>query len=248
MLVRFERRLVLSTAVAALAVLTAAAPLSAQQAVISGRITSDQGNPLGGASVGVANSDIGAIANESGNYTITIAPSAVRGQQIVLTARFIGYKPMSRTVTVTAGTQEVNFQLARDPLRLEEMIVTGVGEATPLRKTTFTVSRVDAEQLQEVPGASALVALQGKVSAVRLVPTSAQPGGEVAIRLRGATSISGRQDPLYIVDGVITQFGLADVAPEDVERVEVIKGAAASSLYGSNAANGVVQVFTKRGN
>ena len=246
MLVRLERCLTLGTAVA-LAVFTAATPLAAQQATISGRVTNEQGAPLGGASIGVANSDIGAIANESGNYTITIGAQAVRGQQMVLTARFIGYKPMSRTITVTAGSQEVNFQLARDPLRLEEMIVTGVGEATPLRKTTFTVSRVDAEQLQEVPGASALVALQGKVAAVRLVPTSAQPGGEVALRLRGATSISGRQDPLYIVDGVITQFGMADIAPEDIDRVEIIKGAAASSLYGSNAANGVVQVFTKRG-
>ena len=247
MLVRFAVRLVFSTVVAAFAVIAVAAPLAAQQATIQGRITNEQGAPLGGASVGVANSDIGAIANESGNYSISIGASAVRGQQIVLTARFIGYKPITRTVTVTAGTQEQNFQLARDPLRLEEVIVTGVGEATPLRKTTFTVARVDAEQLQEVPGASALVALQGKISSVRLVPTSSQPGGEVALRLRGATSISGRQDPLYIVDGVITQFGMADISPEDIERVEVIKGAAASSLYGSNAANGVVQVFTKRG-
>jgi TonB-linked SusC/RagA family outer membrane protein len=102
--------------------------------------------------------------------------------------------------------------------------------------------------MAEVPGASALVGIQGKVAAVRLVPTSGQPGGEVAVRLRGATSISSRQDPLFIVDGVITQLGLADIASDDIERVEIIKGAAASSLYGSNAANGVVQIFTKRGN
>src|SRR6185503_17590206 len=160
---------------------------------------------------------------------------------------FIGYKPATRTITLRSGSQEVNFQLDRDPFRLEEVVVTGTAEATELRKTTFTIGRVGEEQLQEVPGASALVAVQGKISAVRLVPTSAQPGGEVSLRLRGATSIGGRQDPLIIVDGVITQFGLSDMAPEDIERVEVIKGAAASSLYGSNAANGVVQVFTKRG-
>lgn len=221
-----------------------AGPLAAQQATVTGRVTSDRGDPLGGANVTVANSDARAVAAENGAYTLTI--TGMTGQA-TLTARFIGYKPASRTITVTAGSQEVNFQLERDPFRLEEVIVTGTAEATELRKTTFTVGRVTEEQLQEVPGASALVAIQGKIAAVRLVPTSAQPGGEVSLRLRGATSISGRQDPLFIVDGIITQFGLSDIAPEDIERVEVIKGAAASSLYGSNAANGVVQVFTKRG-
>ena len=148
---------------------------------------------------------------------------------------------------LTPGRQELNFELESDPLLLEELVVTGVGEATAAKKLTFTVGRVSEEQLQEVPGTSALVAIQGKVAGARLVPTSSQPGGEVAVRLRGATSIGGRQDPLFIVDGVITPFGLADMAPEDVERVEIVKGAAASSLYGSNAANGVVQIFTHRG-
>jgi len=223
-----------------------AGPLAAQQAVLTGRVTSDRGDPLGGANVSVANSDSRGIASESGSYTLTLTGAAARGSAVV-TARFIGYKPLTRTVTLRDGSQEVNFQLERDPFRLEEVIVTGTAEATELRKTTFTVGRVSEEQLQEVPGASALVAIQGKIAAVRLVPTSAQPGGEVALRLRGATSIGGRQDPLFLVDGVITQFGLSDISPEDIERVEVIKGAAASSLYGSNAANGVVQVFTKRG-
>ena len=225
-----------------------ASALPAQEsAVITGRVTTDLGDPLGGASVVVASTNLGAVTAANGSYTITIAADAVRGQQMVLTARFIGRKPVTRTVTITAGTQEQNFQLAPDPLRLEEVVVTGVGEATARKKLTFATGSVDREQLQDVPGGSALVALQGKVAAVRLVPTSSQPGGEVSLRLRGATSISGRQDPLYIVDGVITPFGLADLAPEDVERIEVIKGAAASSLYGSNAANGVVQVFTDRG-
>lgn len=223
-------------------------PLAAQQGVvITGRVTTEQGDPLGGASVVVGNTNLGAVTAANGTYTITIGADAARGQEVVLTARYIGRKPVSRTVTLSPGSQEQNFQLASDPLRLDEVVVTGVGEATARKKLAFAVGSVSDSQLQEVPGSSALVALQGKVAAVRLVPTSAQPGGEVAIRLRGATSIGGRQDPLIIVDGVITPFGLADASAEDVERVEVIKGAAASSLYGSNAANGVVQVFTKRG-
>ena len=225
-----------------------ASPLPAQEgAVITGRVTAQGGAALGGASVVVANTNLGAVTSANGTFTIAIAADGVRGQEVVLTARFIGYRPVSRTVTISTGSQEQNFELLPDPLRLEEVIVTGVGEATALRKLPFAVGRVTNDQLQEVPGSSALVALQGKVAAVRLVPTSSQPGGEVSLRLRGATSIGGRQDPLVIVDGIITPFGLADIAPEDVERVEVVKGAAASSLYGSNAANGVVQVFTDRG-
>lgn len=239
--------LLVSSVVAALVFLTGR-PLAAQQgAVITGRVTTEQGDPLGGASVVVGQTNLGAVTAANGTYTISIGADGAHGQEVVLTARYIGRKPVSRTITLTVGSQEQNFQLATDPLRLEEVVVTGVGEATARKNLPFTVGGADKEQLQAVPGASALEALQGKVAAVRLVPTSAQPGGEMAIRLRGATSIGGRQDPLFIVDGVLTQYGLADMAPEDVARVEVIKGAAASSLYGSNAANGVIQVFTDRG-
>jgi len=233
---------------AAFAVLTASPLLAQDAAVITGKVTAQGGEALGGANVVVASSNFGAVTAANGTYTITIGGSAARGQQVVITARYIGHRPVSRTVTLTSGTQEQNFELASDPLRLEEVVVTGVGEATALKKLPFAVGRVTDEQLQQVPGSSALVALEGKVAGVRLIPNSAQPGGEPTLRLRGATSISRRQDPLIIVDGVITRFGIADIAAEDVERVEVVKGAAASSLYGSDAANGVVQVFTKRGN
>ncbi len=223
-------------------------PLCAQQAaVIKGRVTAQTGEPLGGANVIVANTNLGAVTAQNGTYSISIGAEAARGQQVVLTARYIGHKPVVRTITLSQGEQEQNFELSADPLRLEEVVVTGVGEATSLKKLPFAVARVTDEQLQAVPGQSALAAVAGKIAGVRLVPNSAQPGGEPSLRLRGATSISGRQDPLIIVDGVITRFGLADVSGQDVERVEVVKGAAASSLYGSDAANGVVQVFTRRG-
>jgi TonB-linked SusC/RagA family outer membrane protein len=236
-------RLVNAMVGSATAVLLAAAPLAAQ--TVSGRVTTSTGEPLGGATITVANSEARSVATATGAYSLSL--TTMRGQQAMISARFIGYKPLSRTITVRDGNQEVNFQLERDPFRLDEVVVTGTAEATSMRKTTFTVGRVNEEQLAAVPGANALAGLQGKIAAVRLVPTSSQPGGEPALRLRGATSIGGRQDPLFIVDGIITNLGLADLAPDDIERVEVIKGAAASSLYGSNAANGVVQVFTKRG-
>ena len=230
---------------AALAVLITA-PL-AGQATITGKVTSESGEPLGGANVLVANTNLGAVTNAQGVYTLTVGRDATRGQSVILTARYIGHKPLTRTITLTAGDQTQDFQLAADPLRLDEVVVTGVAEATDRHKVPMVVASVSAEQLQAVPGQTALQAVEGKVAAVRLIPNSAQPGAEPSLRLRGATSISGRQDPLIIVDGVITRFGLADIAGEDVQRVEIVKGAAASALYGSDAANGVVQVFTKRG-
>ncbi len=225
----------------------AASPLLAQQAaVITGRVTSEQGEPLGGANVTVGTTRFSAITSADGTYRLTI-PGVVPGQQVALTARYIGHRPATQTITLGPGPQEVNFQLPADPFRLDEVVVTGTAEAVEARKLSFAVASVSDERIKEVPGLNALQSIQGKVAGVRLVPISAQPGSEVAIRLRGATSIGGRQDPLFIVDGVITRFGLADIAPEDIERVEIVKGAAASSLYGSDAANGVVQIFTKRG-
>jgi TonB-linked SusC/RagA family outer membrane protein len=222
-------------------------PLAAQDAVIRGRVTGPTGDPLGGANVLLANTNTGAVTAANGTYVLTVGAAAVRGQQVILTARYIGHKPVTRTVTLTAGEQQQDFTLASDPLRLEEIVVTGVAEATDRRKLGFTVGSVNTEQLQAVPASNALEGMQGKIAGVRLVPQSAQPGSEPAVRLRGATSISGRQDPLYIVDGVIARYGIADISAQDVERIEVVKGSAASSLYGSNGANGVVQIFTKRG-
>ena len=171
-----------------------AGPLPAQQGVVSGRVTSEQGNPLGGASVSVANTSVSVVTSADGSYRLTV-PGAVPGRQVSLTARYIGHRPAITQVTLGPGPQTVNFSLSADPFRLDEVVVTGTAEAMEARKLSFAVARVTDEQLKEVPGANALVAIQGKVAGARLVPISAQPGSEVAIRLRGASSIGGRQDP-----------------------------------------------------
>jgi hypothetical protein len=201
---KFGALLTTSLAAALVTLTFSTAPLSAQEAaVIKGKVTSETGEALGGANVTVAGTNQGVVTTANGTFTLTIGGAAAKGQQVVLIARYIGHKPVSRTVTLNAGEQEQNFQLAADPLRLEEVVVTGVGEATDRRKLPNVVASVSAEQLQAVPGQSALQAVEGKVAGVRLIPNSAQPGGEPSLRLRGATSIGGRQDPLYIVDGVI---------------------------------------------
>lgn len=224
-----------------------ATPLAAQDAVVKGRVTARTGEPLGGANVIVASTNLGAVTDANGTYSLTVGAAAVRGQQVVLTARYIGHKPQSTTITLSPGELTQDFSLEADPLRLEEVVVTGVADATDRRKLGFTVATINEEQMKAVPGTNALEGIQGKIAGVRFVPQSAAPGSEPAIRLRGGTSISGRQDPLYLVDGVIARYGVADISSQDVERVEIVKGAAASSMYGSNGANGVVQIFTKRG-
>src|SRR3989449_975287 len=232
----------------------------AQSAVITGKVTGRQGEALGGAIVVIDELSTAVATTTAGTYTLTVAPERTKGQTVSLRARYIGYSPSVKQVTLTPGTQSQDFELKFDPMTLDAVVVTGVAEATERKKLTFAVGSVDASQLQQAPGVSALGSLEGKVAGARLINSSGAPGGQPTIRLRGATALTSPSactvppcaatevpGPLIIVDGTITHFGLADINSEDIERVEVVKGAAASSLYGSNAANGVVQIFTRRG-
>jgi TonB-linked SusC/RagA family outer membrane protein len=242
---RLRRPLVsISTLVAFACIANVAA---AQSAVFTGRVTSS-GMPVGGATVGIPELGVGSITTVEGRYTLTVDLAGRAGRSVNIMAKFIGYKPKTMPVTLTAGRIDKDFELEKDVLNLESVVVTGVSDATSTRKTAFAVGVVDAEQLKNTPATSPLGSLAGKIAGADVsVGASAQPGSEPSIRLRAATSLTGRQDPLVIVDGTINRLGLADVNTQDVERVEVIKGAAASSLYGSDAANGVIQIFTRRG-
>ncbi len=217
------------------------------QAVITGKVTSEAGQPLGGATLSFKEIPNGGVTASNGTYSLTIGAEKVKDQTVTMTARYLGYAPVVRVITLKTGSQEQNFQLRSDPLHLEDVVVTGVSEATSSKKLAFAVGRVSAEQLQETPGVTALGALAGKVAGVRVISGNGEPGSAPSIKLRSATSIQGSQDPLIIIDGTLSVATLADIASEDIERVEVVKGAAASSLYGSSGANGVIQIFTKRG-
>ncbi|HEV8197649.1 MAG TPA: SusC/RagA family TonB-linked outer membrane protein [Gemmatimonadales bacterium] len=228
------------------------------QATITGKVTDTEGKPIGGAQVVIRElASFGASTAANGVYTITIAEDRAKGQSMTLVARFLGKSPRIKPITLNAGRQEVDFVLKDDPLRLDELVVTGVNEATSTKKLPFAVGRVSADQIQDVPGTTALGALNGKVAGVHVETASGDPASAPTIRLRGATSIgscspggmSGCKPagPLIIIDGTISRASMADIASEDIDRIEVIKGAAASSLYGSDAANGVIQIFTKRG-
>jgi TonB-linked SusC/RagA family outer membrane protein len=231
---------------AALALLVGATTAEAQMATLAGRVTSG-GAPLGGASVGIPELGVGSITSVDGRYSFQVDIARAGGRQVTVVVRFIGYKPQRVATTLTAGRMEKDYDLERDVLSLEQIVVTGVSDAISKTKTAFSVAVVDNSAIKEAPMPSPVAALSGKIAGASVVTTSGQPGEAPSIRLRAATSLTGRQDPLVIVDGTISRLGLADINSEDIERVEVIKGAAASSLYGSDAANGVVQIFTKRG-
>ena len=242
--VLIRRSLRLASAIAAVAVFASAA--QAQNQVFSGKVTST-GQPLGGANVGIPEIGAGTITTVDGKYTFTVDVAKYGGRSVNLVVRFIGYKPKRLPITIAAGRIDKDYDLEKDVLNLEQIVVTGVADATSQKKTAFAVAVVDANAIKEAPAISPLGSLAGKVAGASVTVSSGSPGAEPAIRLRSATSLAGRQDPLVIVDGTITRLGLADINSQDIERVEIIKGAAASSLYGSDAANGVIQIFTKRG-
>ena len=223
----------------------------AQGATISGKITDDNQVPLVGANVTIDALNISIGSNTAGLYTITIAGARVSGQTVVMRVRAIGYTPMTKTITITAGAQTQNFTLAPDINKLSQVVVTGVTQGTEQKMLPFVVAQVSSADMP-VPNSNPLAELQGKVTGANIVSTSGRPGSVPAIVLRGPQSIdaTGRsQSPLFIVDGVeqIASASLEDINPNDIDNIEVVKGAAAASLYGSRAGYGVISVTTKSG-
>ncbi|MEX0660911.1 MAG: SusC/RagA family TonB-linked outer membrane protein [Balneolaceae bacterium] len=216
----------------------------AQTGSVTGVITDQRTSErLPGVSVVVTELQRGTATNADGEFEITGIPSGT----YTLAVTYIGFKRYSTQIQV--GTTELtqNIELEEDVFGLEEVVVTGVGTGTQTTKLGFSVSKVGERELSEVPAADPASALRGKVPGITIVQASGDPSAAPDIRLRGSTSISGDQQPLIIVDGVITDGNLRDINMNDVESIEVVKGAAASSLYGSLAGNGVIQVITKRG-
>ncbi|MBI2407626.1 MAG: SusC/RagA family TonB-linked outer membrane protein [Gemmatimonadetes bacterium] len=221
----------------------------AQNATITGKILSDAGQPLYGANVVIEALQISVGTSASGVYTIVVPGARARGQSVVMRVRAIGYQPVVQNVVLNAGTQTFNFEMKIDVNRLNQVVITGVTGATEVKKLAFTVAQVSAADAP-VAGSNPLSQLQGKVAGANIVSASGRPGSAPSIILRGPQSInaSGRgQEPLYIIDGVVSQGGLQDINPQDIENVEVVKGAAASSMYGSRAGNGVIQITTRSG-
>jgi TonB-linked SusC/RagA family outer membrane protein len=233
---------------AALAVV-APALAQGQAAVLTGKVQSDQGQPLAGAIVQIPTLQISVRANQSGTYTLQVPAARMTGQAVTVRAQGIGYQPGTSTVTLAAGSQTVNFSLKQDVTHLSEVVVTGVTAATEQIKLPFTVSKIDTTQMP-VTGSNPLSQLQGKIPGATIVASSGRPGTAPQIVLRGPVSLdaSGRtQQPLYLLDGVPLQGSLPDINPSDISDIEVVKGAAAAALYGARAGAGVINITTKSG-
>ena len=217
---------------------------------VSGTITSAKsGDKLVGANVIVEGTQTGTSTDVDGNYSLT-APAGL--STVKVTARYIGYK--QATVTVTAsGTQD--FSLKEDVLKMDAVMVTGVAGALTKTKTPFAIDKIDSDVLELAPATTVESLIRGKSAGVKVVKATGEPGYGASVQLRGATSInaSGRsQAPLYIIDGIIIDPSISgspmgDISPDDVQSIEIIKGAAGASEYGARAANGVIAITTKRG-
>lgn len=214
----------------------------AQQRQISGTVTDGLDNtPLIGAVARIKGTNVAASTDVNGKFQLT----GNFNQTDVLVVSYVGYILKEEPL----GSQtEFKVNLQPDNKTLGEVIVTGVATGTPKKKLGFAVEKIDAQKLQQVPGTDPAAALQGKVAGVKITKTSGAPGSESDIQLRGVKTIFGSSNPLVIVDGILTTGGLADINVQDIESMEILKGAAASSLYGSRAANGVISIITKRGN
>ncbi|MCF6347900.1 MAG: SusC/RagA family TonB-linked outer membrane protein [Flavobacteriaceae bacterium] len=230
--------------------------LFAQSITISGTVTEKgSGNPLPGVSVVIQGTTSGSVTDFDGNYTI----NADNFKDKMLVFSYLGFKTTS--VKLTDESQVIDIALQEDLLSLDEIIVTGNSIGVNKRTLGNAISTLKASDLVNNAAIAVDQAISGKVAGALVQQNSGDPAGGISIRLRGASTVLGNSDPLYIVDGIIisnssaspldlggtSQNRLADLNPNDVERIEILKGAAAAAIYGSRASNGVVQIFTKRG-
>lgn len=212
--------------------------VSTINSVLHGRITdAKKGIPLEGATVTIKNTTHSVATDNEGKFTFRT------GQKLpyILVISYVGYKPK----VVTVNSEDVVITLDELGAQLEDVVVTGVAEGTSRKKLSFALTKVNTEQLNTVPATDASQSLRGKVAGLQIDQAAGNEGATVY--LRGAKSINGNINPLLVVDGFVTALTLSDLNPQDIESIEVVKGAAASALYGTRGEGGVIQVITKKG-
>jgi TonB-dependent starch-binding outer membrane protein SusC len=245
----------------------AAGGASAQQRQVTGTVTGPDQAPVSAATVTITGTRRGVQTDAAGRFTISLPA----GDASITVSR-LGFT--SRTVAVPSTQSTVAVRMAADVLNLEAVVVTGQATAVRRGNLANSVAVVSASNLQAAPAQTVESALQGKVAGANISANSGAPGGGMQIALRGVSTISGNPDPLFIIDGVLMSNAaipsgqnavsqasrninssnqdqmvnrIADINPNDIESIEILKGASASAIYGSRAANGVVIITTKRG-
>src|SRR5918999_1281920 len=261
------RRLWWRALAALAAVVSATGSLTAQTSTgtVSGRVVADNSQPLVGAQVSLRGTGLGTRTGDNGRYTLVNVPAG----QYRLRAQMLGHRPVEDTLTVVAGqtvTRDVTMRV--EALGLDALVVTGTPGAARQREVGNAVTQINVATLPAPPSTLGQL-LQGRAAGVTVMPSSASAGSGQMIRLRGNVSVAMSNQPLIYVDGVrlrsdgyqrnVPPTGsdlrsgndiaspLNDINPADIERVEIIKGAAATTLYGTEAAAGVIQIITKSG-
>ena len=241
-----------------------ASKLSAQDPTrLAGRITSYAGQPLLGAFIITPSMNIGVASNSDGRYVLIVPASRATGQTVEMSVSMIGRATEAVQVTLRPGTQEFDFSLGEDPLLLDEIVVIGQGLEIQRQKLGVTINTVRAEEIALSHEPNIVAALAGKAPNVEVTSSGGDPGAGSYIRIRGANSLIGSNQPLFVVDGqpitnssdtigltlagVVVGNRAMDLNPADIESVQILKGAAAAAIYGSRAGNGVILITTKRG-
>lgn len=267
--VRLARAAAVGLIAAAVTAFTASAVVAQQTGTIEGRVTaSGSGQPVRGALVTVEGTNIGTETGEDGRYVLLNVPA---GRHMLRVAA-IGYRFGAAQVTVQAGQMTTaNFSLTQSVLELDAVVVTGTAGQARVRELGNSIAQINLDQEVKDPPASMDQLLQARAPGLNVMQGNGMAGGGAQIRLRGAVSVSQSNQPIIYIDGVrvrsegyernappsgidfigrsgnIQASPLNDINPADVERIEVIKGSAASTLYGTEAAAGVIQIFTRKG-
>ena len=247
-----------------------AAPLAAQTRTISGKVL-EQGSraPITAAQLQVTGTALSALSRDDGSFTLVNVPA----RDVILVVRRLGY-PLTR-LTVDASRTSIEIVLKKDVLNLDQVVVTGQATGISRRNLANDVATVSGAEVNKVSSQSIENAFQGKIAGAQISQSTGAPGGGNRIRIRGISSILGSAQPLYVIDGVIVSDAsigsgtnkvtraagtgisvgnqenpvnrIADLNPNDIENVDILKGSAAASIYGSKASGGVIIITTKRG-
>ena len=247
----------------ALALLLTQVAAAQEAATIQGRVTSEAGAGLAGANIFVQALNLGTVTREDGSYVLPIPAARVSGQTVSLGVRRLGYLPQTAQVVLRGGSITQDFVLAVSVLRLDEVVITGAGTESTRERLGNVINSVSAEQISRSAEPNVVQALAGKAPNVIVNQQSGEPGASSYIRIRGAKTIQGTGQPLFVVDGVpidnssfatgpstgstVAPNRASDISPSDIESIDILKGSAAAAIYGARAAQGVVLITTKSG-
>lgn len=211
----------------------------AQTTEITGKVTDDKGLPISNATIQERGTKRGTVTDLDGNFKMSVGPSAR------LTVSSVGYDP--KDVTVGTAT-ELAISLAASSASLAEVVVTGVGVATSKKKLGISVESVTSDKLPKAPTASVDQALIGKIAGAQISSTNGSPGAPTNILLRGINTLNRGTSPMILLDGIeVRATDLNSLDLNSIERIEVVQGAASATIYGAQGANGVIQLFSKKG-